>query len=154
MFPRARQNLRIFSHQKISWKRRRCIKIRIGPNILKSFRKDFQLLTYILYCAPWFYFNVLAAAFLYSNRSTTRIARVFPSNITYIHTKNDALFVSCYVEAFVRLIKLVFKSFIVVLSGLILMDVYLALAVLGERGGIKSLKLCLDTEFMYCPKSE
>ena len=34
------------------------------------------------------------------------------------------------------------------------MDVYLALAVLGERGGIKSLKLCLDTEFMYCPKSE
>ena len=79
---------------------------------------------------------------------------MFPSNITYIHTKNDALFVSCYVEAFVRLIKLVFKSFIVVLSGLILMDVYLALALLGERGVIKSLKLCLDTEFMYCPKSE
>ena len=134
MFPRARQNE--FFHIKKSrenvanaWNN-----WRIGPNILKSFRKGFST-PYILYCAPWFYFNVLAAAFLYSNRSTTRIARVFPSNITYIHTKNDALFVSCYVEAFVRLIKLVFKSFIVVLSGLILMDVYLPLALLGERGG-------------------
>ena len=47
--PARAQNLRIFSHQKISWKRRRCMKIRIGPNIITQVLQKGFSTPYIYY---------------------------------------------------------------------------------------------------------